>query len=142
MGPLPGIRRPWLLEPIAQAFANIRARAAKRWNVTIKPLDFDSGINNRETVAWHDETTLYRPRARLPEAAGGVLKESAIAETLERRSLLTRREDQYRRHVRYVPKIGKVEAYALKRSEFGRTGLKHDAANFRMYEAGQSADPD
>jgi putative DNA primase/helicase len=130
------------LDPEAQALANIRAWIAERWNVTIKPLDFDSGINNRETVAWHDETTLYLPRARLREAAGGVLKESAIAETLDRCSLLTRREDQYRRHVRYVPKIGKVEAYALKRSEFGRTGLKHDAANFRVHEAGQSADPD
>jgi hypothetical protein len=130
------------LQPEEEAFAKMRTWFAERWNITIKPIDIDGGINNREAVAWYDETTLYVPRERMREAAGGVLKESAIVDILEQRGLLTRREDKYRRHVRYVPRVGKVEAYALKRSEFGRTSLKHDADNFRVHEGGHVPDVD
>jgi hypothetical protein len=124
------------LEPEAQAIANIRAWIAERWNVTIKPLDFDGGINNRETLAWYDDTTIYLPRARLREAAASVLKESAVAQALDRQGMLEGKEDQYRRYRRYVPKMGKVEAYALKRSEFGRTNQLKDKPDLRVYDGG------
>jgi hypothetical protein len=122
------------LEPEAQAFANIRAWVAERWNVTIKPVAFEGGINNREAVAWYDEDTVYLPRERLREAAGGVLKENAIANTLDQQNLLMRRDDRSRRYVRHVPKVGKVAAYALKRSEFGRTEMVRDPDRFRVIE--------
>lgn len=126
------------LEPEDQALSNIRTWIAERWDVTIKPTQSETGINNRESIASYDDTTIYLPRPRLREAAGGVMKESAIAQILDRRHMLTRREDDYRRYVRYVPKYGKVDAYALSRVEPGRMALDHHAGILQLYDGGLS----
>jgi hypothetical protein len=34
-------------------------------DVTIKNVDVDGGINNRETVAWYDADIVYIPKTRL-----------------------------------------------------------------------------
>jgi hypothetical protein len=110
-----------VLHPAEQAIANIRAWVAERWNVTIKPVSSNDGLNNREAVAWYDETTVYLPTRRTREAAGGVLKELEIARALGAKGLLTRRHCSKRLAIRWVPNVGHVDCYALSRSEFGRT---------------------
>ena len=57
---------------------------------------------------------------RLREAAGATLKTQQIIKALADRDLLSSRRDPRRVIVRWVPKIGRVDAYALKRAEFGR----------------------
>ena len=113
------------LAPDEQAIANIRAWIAERWDVTIKSVDtatdsFDRKLNNREAVAWYDETAIYVPAQRLREASGETLKTQQIVKALTDRDLLSSRHDQRRAIVRWVPKIGRIDAYALKRAEFGR----------------------
>jgi hypothetical protein len=98
---------------------------AERWDVTIKSVDigaesYDRKLNNREAVAWYDDTTIYVPAQRLREAAGETLKTQQIVKALADRELISNRQDQRRATVRWVPKIGRIDAYALKRSEFGR----------------------
>jgi hypothetical protein len=79
-----------------------------------------TGVNNREAVAWYDENTIYLPSRRIVEAAGGVLKEQRIAAVLDKEGHLSRRGGPKRIAIRYVPKIGHVNCYALRRSQFGR----------------------
>jgi putative DNA primase/helicase len=57
-----------VLDPATQVVPNIRRYLAERWDVTCKPVDAGnpsarsavalSGHNNREAVAWYDETTV------------------------------------------------------------------------------------
>lgn len=113
------------LTPDEQAIANIRAWIAERWDVTIKSVDtgaegFDRKLNNREAVAWYDETAIYLPVQRIREASGETLKAQQVAKALIDRGLLVKRHDNQRATIRWVPKVGKIDAYALKRSEFGR----------------------
>lgn len=108
------------LDPDEQALAAVRRWVAERWDVTIKSVDGDR-INNRETVAWYDDTAIYIPKDRLREAAGGTLRESQVASIIEGRGLLAKRPEPDRLYVRHVPKIGKLQAYALSRAEFGRS---------------------
>lgn len=113
------------LAPDEHAIANIRAWIAERWDVTIKSVDtgadgFDRKLNNREAVAWYDETAIYLPVQRIREASGETLKAQQVAKALIDRGLLVRRHDNQRATIRWVPKVGKIDAYALKRSEFGR----------------------
>ena len=108
------------LDPETQIVAELRARIAERWGVTIKSVDAESGINNRETIAWFDDTAVYIPKRTLREVTGCNLRESEIASILARRGLIAKRTETDRLYVRYVPKVGRVEAYALSRSEFGR----------------------
>lgn len=123
------------LAPDEQAIANLRSWIAERWDVTIKSVDtgadgFDRKLNNREAVAWYDETAIYLPAQRLREASGETLKAQHVVKVLVGRDLLDKRHDSKRAAVRWVPKIGRVDAYALKRSEFGRRlaffGDEHD----------------
>jgi hypothetical protein len=109
------------LEPEAQVVVNLRRWTAERWNVTIKSVEEKGGVNNRETIAWYDEIAIYVPKDRIREAAGNVLKESHIGAMLDRRGLLAQRTESDRFCVRWVPKVGKVTCYALRRSEFGRS---------------------
>ena len=53
-------------------------------------------MNNRETVAWYDENSVFVPTRRLGEACGGALKPEALARVLGERGLLTRRTDAKR----------------------------------------------
>src|SRR6185295_16403678 len=113
------------LTPDEQAIASLRAWIAERWDVTIKSVDtgadgFDRKLNNREAVAWYDETAIYVPAQRLREASGESLKAQQVVKALIDKGLLDRRYDGRRATVRWVPKIGRIDAYALKRAEFGR----------------------
>jgi hypothetical protein len=113
------------LDPAGQVIANLRGWIAERWDVTIKPTEPAVSRfgyereNNRESVGWYDDTAVYVPSRRIREAAGSALKEQEIARLLDQRGLLAARERQ-RLALRYVPKIGHVQNYALRRSEFGR----------------------
>jgi Domain of unknown function (DUF927)/Toprim domain len=109
------------LDPEEQAIANIRQYNNERWGVTIKPAGLEGSMNNREAVGWCDENTVYLPTRRLAEAAGNVLGERQIASLLARRDLLSRRTDKKRIAIRNIPKVRRVDCYALKRSEFGRS---------------------
>jgi len=113
------------LVPDEQAIANIRAWIAERWDVTIKSVDvgaagFDHKLNNREAVAWYDATAIYLPVQRLREASGETLKAQQIVKALIDRDLLAKRHNNKRATVRHVPEVGRIDAYALKRQEFGR----------------------
>jgi hypothetical protein len=121
------------LTPDEQAVALLRAWIAERWDVTIKSVDigaesYDRKLNNREAVAWYDDSTIYVPAQRLREAAGETLKTQQIVKALADRDLISNRQDQRRATVRWVPKIGRIDAYALKRSEFGRRSSWTDYA--------------
>ncbi|MGJ5029090.1 DUF927 domain-containing protein [Bradyrhizobium sp. HKCCYLS2038] len=113
------------LAPDEQAIANIRAWIAERWDVTIKSVDtgtdyYDRKLNNREAVAWYDATAIYLPVQRLREASGETLKAQQIVKALIDRNLLAKRHSAKRATVRHVPQVGRIDAYALKRQEFGR----------------------
>lgn len=123
------------LDPDEQTIAAVRAWVAERWDVTIKSVNGDRGINNREAVAWYDDTAIYIPKIRLREAAGGTLRESQVASSIERQGLLAKRPEPDRLYVRYVPKVGKVQAYALSRAEFGRSEQTFGPESYAIYEA-------
>jgi hypothetical protein len=108
------------IDPDRQAVVNIQQYIAERWDVTIKNVEAVTGVNNREAVAWYDKDTIYLPTSRIAEAAGGVLKEQRIAGALDKGGHLARRGDPKRIAIRYVPKIGHVNCYALRRGQFGR----------------------
>src|SRR5512132_443354 len=68
----------------------------------------------------------YIPKARIREAAGDALKASHIGRLLHERGLLAQRPEPDRHTVRWVPNIGAVDCYALRRSAFGRS--EHEVA--------------
>jgi hypothetical protein len=117
-----------VLDPATQIVPNLRRWLAERWAVTCKPVDAGNpsvrsavalpGLNNREAIAWYDDTTVYIPSGRLVEAAGVLLSETAIARNLDRNGFVARRTSDQRIAVRSVPNIGKLDAYALRRAEF------------------------
>jgi hypothetical protein len=109
------------LNPDGQAIIHIQQYIAERWDVTIKNVTAATGTNNREAVAWYDADTVYLPTNRAAEAAGYVLEGQRIGAVLEKGSHLSRRSSARRIAIRYVPKIGYVDCYALRRGEFGRT---------------------
>jgi hypothetical protein len=114
------------LDPAEQVLSHLRTWIAERWDVTVKSVDaaWDDPdgrrVNNRETVAWYDADTVYIPTTRLREAAGNVLTEREIAQALDKRGLLARRNDSRRIALRRVPNVGRVDAYAIRRDQFGR----------------------
>ena len=120
------------LDPDRQALINIRQYVAERFDVTIKNVNAGSGTNNREAVAWYDDDAVYLPTNKIAEAAGGALKEQRIAAVLDKGGYLSRRGDKSRVAVRWVPKIGRVACYALRRSEFGRTDRSIDPDQLRV----------
>jgi len=113
------------LDPDRQVVINIRQYIAERWDVTIKTVKPETGIN-REAVGWYDYDTVYLPTNRAAEAAGGVLKEQRIAAILDQGGHLSRRGGPTRIAIRWVPRIGHVDCYALRRSEFGRSDKETD----------------
>jgi hypothetical protein len=113
------------LAPGDQVVSMLRAWIAERWDVTVKAIDdmgYDRKLNNREAVAWYDADTIYIPSHRLREAAGGTLKAAQITKILIDRDMIARRHNDKRASVRFVPGIGRIDAYALKRSHLGRSG--------------------
>jgi hypothetical protein len=111
---------------------SIRQYIAERWDVTIKNVTDGKGVNNREAVGWYDQDTVYLPINRITEAAGGALKEQRTAAVLDQGGYLTRRGGPKRIAIRYVPRVGYVDCYALRRSKFGRTDKDTDPDELRV----------
>jgi hypothetical protein len=109
-----------VLDPETEALANLRRYILERWDVTIKPACPGLGAN-REAVGWYDDHAVYIPKNRIREATGGILKESHIGTTFDARGMLASRSEPDRFTVPWVPKVGRVTSYALRRSEFGRS---------------------
>jgi hypothetical protein len=113
------------LKPEQQIIVNLTTWVAQRWDVTIKPIE--PGIdayghvrtNNRDALGWYDDEAVYLPTSLVREAAGGALKETQIARVLDERGYLAKRESAKRLAIRYVPKIGKSQCYALSKQRFG-----------------------
>jgi phage/plasmid primase-like uncharacterized protein len=112
------------LKPDDQAIANLRLWIAERWGTSIRSVDADSGT--REAVAWFDNDTVYLPTSRIVEACGGAIKEQHVAKVLNERGLLSKRGSPERLAIKYVPKIGHVQSYAMRKSEFGRTDVAQE----------------
>ncbi|MGC2411976.1 MAG: DUF927 domain-containing protein [Stellaceae bacterium] len=125
------------LDPETQMIGAIRGWVAERWGVTIKSVDAESGVNNRETVGWFDDSAIYIPKERIREAAGNALKQVHIGAALNRRGLLVPKSEADRYCVRWVPKVGKISAHALCRSEFGRSEHAKDPDSFTVHEGGR-----
>jgi hypothetical protein len=106
------------LKPEDQAVASLRLWLAQRWDSSVRRVDATSGP--KETLAWYDDDTVYVPTALIAEACGGALKEQEIGRILDETGLLSRRGSDKRRAVKYVPKVGAIQAYALRRAEVGR----------------------
>jgi hypothetical protein len=125
------------LDPDALVLGSIRGWIAERWDVTIKNVEIDGSINNRETLAWYDADIVYIPKTRLREVAGNDMKESQVAAILNRHGLLAKRTEADRLYVRYIPKVGRIESYALHRSEFGRSTRASDTGAFTAQACGR-----
>ncbi len=126
-----------VLDPEAQVMGLIRTWIAERWGVTVKTVDAETGVNNRETIAWYDQNIVYIPKERLREAAGNGLRESQVASVLDRRGMLAKRTEKDRLYVRYIPKIGRLDAYALRRSEFGRSDHTLSPGDYTVHDGGR-----
>jgi len=105
------------LKPNDKALANIRNWTAELWDVEIKKTDLPYR-SMRGALAWYDDDVLYIPTARISEAAGGVLSPTALGRLFARKGLLHSQGTGGRIAIRYVPSVGPVDAYALKRAEF------------------------
>jgi hypothetical protein len=125
------------LDPETQIVHHLHSWIAERWGVTIKSVDAENGINNRETVAWFDETAIYIPKDRLREAAGNTLRESQVAAILDRRGMIARKTEADRLYVRFIPKVGRVASYALSRAEFGRPTHSAEPNMFMVHRGGR-----
>jgi hypothetical protein len=113
------------LKPEQQIIVNLTTWVAQRWDVTIKPIDPDIDTyghvrtNNRDALGWYDDDAVYLPTNVIRQAAGGALKETQIARILDEKGYLAKRESAKRLAIRYVPKIGKSQCYALSKERFG-----------------------
>jgi hypothetical protein len=113
------------LKPEQQIIVNLTTWVAQRWDVTIKPIEPDvnayghARTNNRDALGWYDEEAVYLPTNLVREASGGALKETQIARVLDEKGYLAKRESAKRLAVRYVPRVGKSQCYALSKERFG-----------------------
>jgi hypothetical protein len=130
------------LDPAERAISHLRTWIAERWDVTVKSTgaswDEADGkrINNREAAAWYDTDVVYIPTKTLHEAAGKVLTEREIAQALDQRDLLARRPNNRRIAVRRIPGIGRIDAYALCRDQFGRDSSDIEP-DFKVHQGGR-----
>lgn len=106
------------LDPQEQVIANLRSYIVQRWAVTVRHVGSGGGAQRAE--GWFDDVAVYIPRESLRLAAGNVLTEEATAGILHERGMLDRTEGDGRLYVRYVKGLGKMNAYALLRRDFGR----------------------
>jgi hypothetical protein len=106
------------LDPVQHALANLHRWIAEHWDTAIKKIG-SSYHSSRDAFGWYDNDAVYIPTARITEATGGVLSERAVGRRLKDNGHLLR-TDTERPSVRDIPGIGRVSAYVLKRSEFGR----------------------
>ena len=126
------------LDPEQQATTNLRAWIAERWGSSIHPTMPDDGARppTRDALGWYDETAVYLPAQRIVEAAGGALKEIEIGRALDAQGYIAKTKDADCYFVSFVPKIGKIKAYALSRSAFGRTTREEPA--FAVHSGGRA----
>ena len=117
------------LDPETQMMGNLQRAVAERWEVSIRAVS-NTHLSSRDAIAWYDDEAVYVPTSRICELAGGILKEQAIARLLNKGGHLARK-DHNRLVVRYVPKVGYVTCYALKRSVFGRPEAPPSTASSR-----------
>ena len=127
------------LDPEAHAIANMRAWIAERWEVTIKPTEGFGGATSREAHGWYDDHAVYIPKARIREAAGDALKASHIGKLLHERGLLAQRPERDRYTAGWVPNVGRVECYALRRSEFGHSEHAVDPDSYVVHHGAKHA---
>ncbi len=125
------------LDPEQQAVANLGAWIAERWGSTILPTapDEHGRPHSRDAVGWYDDAAVYIPTGRIVDAAGGALKELEIGRALDAQDMIVKKHDASCFYVSYVPKVGKVKAYALKRAQFGRAT---DPARFELHQGGRA----
>ncbi|SDO59121.1 Uncharcterized protein, DUF927 family [Methylobacterium phyllostachyos] len=126
------------LDPEQQATMNLRSWIAERWGSSIHPTvpDDDGRRSMRDALGWYDEDAVYIPTQRLVEAAGGALKEIEIGRALASQGFIAKKHDASCLYVSYIPKIGKVKAYALSRKAFGRSD--EDGLRFGVYAGGRA----
>jgi hypothetical protein len=131
-----------VLKPEQQIIINLTTWVAQRWDVTIKPVETGANAygqprtNNRDALGWYDDEAVYLPTNVMRQAAGGALKETQIARILDERGYLARRESAKRLAVRYVPKIGKSQCYALSKERFG-WGSDQEEPEFTVVRGGR-----
>jgi len=105
------------LNPASQALGNLRRWIAEHWDVAIKHIDTPYKTS-RDAIGWYDDKAIYIPITRVGEAIEGVLSVTAFARLLRKTGLLQDWTDDRRVAIRQVPNIGKVDVYALKKTEF------------------------
>ncbi|TXM66518.1 DUF927 domain-containing protein [Methylobacterium sp. WL12] len=126
------------LDPETQAVTNLRAWVAERWGSDIQATDPEEGTRatNRNALGWYDDRAVYIPAHRIVEAAGGTLKEAEIGRALHAQGLIAKAKDHDCFFVAYVPRVGRVKAYALRRDEF-RMSAQHEVA-FAVHSGGRA----
>jgi hypothetical protein len=122
-----------VLDPESQSIDNLRRYIAEKWDVSIRSITANSVV--KEAVGWYDDAAVYIPKDRIREAIGGILKQSHIGKMLDRLGLLASRPEPDRYTVSWVPGVGGVTSYALRRSEVGRSVEIKDAQSlFKVYQ--------
>ena len=107
------------LAPEKDAVQKLGEFVTRAWGVTIKPAYGGNGQGTREAVGFYDDETIYLLASVISDATGGSLGERQIGSVLAEQGLLAK-HDAERWTVRYIPGVGRVRAYALKRGELGR----------------------
>jgi Domain of unknown function (DUF927) len=140
-----------VLSPTEKLLGNMRRFIAQGWDVTIKDIRsnapeqdvvFAAGRektwrqDNREASGWYDDDTVYLPVVEARKAAGPEVTGQFLSQTLASADALSRRHDHRRVAIRQVPLIGKIDAYALRRSEFGRPRETNGSS---LMQAGQAS---
>ena len=130
------------LKPEQQIIVSLTTWVAQRLDVTIKPIEpavnayGQARTNNRDALGWYDDEVIYLPTNLIREASGGALKETQIARILDEKGYLAKRESAKRLAVRYVPKVGKSQCYALSKERFG-WGSDEEEPEYTVYQGGR-----
>ena len=127
------------LDPTAQAVGNIRQWIAERWRTSLHGIHAEEKPT-RDAVGWWDDDAVYLTPDRLVEAAGGTLKETAIAKALSEAGMLEKTKSTRNFAIFWVPKVGKLKAYALSRDHFGRGPEvePREGDGFKSYAGGRA----
>ena len=128
------------LDPETLAITRLQAWIAERWDTSIISNDVTNldRRSSRDAVGWYNEKAVFIPSGRIVEAAGGTLKEAEIGKALSARDLIIGTKGGRHLSVSYVPKLGQMKAYALRRTAFGRTGANEPPQSFTVHAGGRS----
>ncbi|RYC31393.1 DUF927 domain-containing protein [Lichenibacterium minor] len=122
------------LDPAEQAIGNLRQWIAERWNTSIHWLDAEMRPT-RDALGWWDDRAIYLTPDRLIEGSGGTLKEGLVAKALSGAGMLAKTKDAEHLCISFVPKVGRLKAYALSRNHFGRDQQDEP---FKAYAGGRA----